>query len=86
MDIPYFINTFGVLLMQQHSKKIFGGSKRFSNLTLKTQWYHSCGYCDDSRSCEQLNKRVTYKYFEKKLDFEPLSPSVIGNVCYHYNT
>ena len=55
-------------------------------MTLKTQWYHSCGCCDDSWSCEQLNKCVTYKYFEKKLDFEPLSPSVIGNVCYHYNT
>ena len=23
---------------------------------------------------------------KKKLDFEPKSPSVTGNVCYHYNT
>ena len=26
---------------------------------------------DDSQSCEELQKRVTDKYFEKKLDFEP---------------
>ena len=44
--------------------KIFGGSKPSSKLTLK--WYHSCGYSDDSQSCEQLKKHVTDKYLDKK--------------------
>ena len=35
---------------------------------------------------EQLKKRVNDKYFEKKLDLEPQSPSVTGKVCYHYNS
>ena len=48
-------------------KKFFGGSKPSSKLTLKTKWCHSCGCCDDSRSCEQLKKHVTDKYFEKKI-------------------
>ena len=52
-------------------KKNFGESKPSSKLTLKTKWYHSCGCCDDSQSCEQLEKRATDKYFEKKSDFEP---------------
>ena len=52
-------------------KKILGRSKPTSKLTLKTKWYHICGCCDDSRSCEQLKNCVTDKYFEKKLDFEP---------------
>ena len=43
-------------------QKNFGGRKH-----LKTIWYHSCGCCDDSRSCEQLKKHVTDKYFEKKV-------------------
>ena len=38
-----------------------------SKLTLKTKCYHSCGCCDNSRSCEQLKKRVEDKYFEKKV-------------------
>ena len=33
------------------------------------KWYHSCGCSDDSQNCEQLKKRVTGKYFGKKLDF-----------------
>ena len=48
-------------------KKNFGGSKPYSKLTLKTKWYHNCGCCDDSGSCEQLKKRVTDKYFGKKV-------------------
>ena len=36
-------------------------------MTLKTKCYHSCGCCDDSSSCEQLNKRVADEYFEKKV-------------------
>ena len=59
-----------VLLIKQHSKKFFGGSKPSSKLTLKTKWYHSCGCCDDSHSCKQLKKHVKDKYFGKKLDFE----------------
>ena len=47
-------------------KKNVGRSKPSSKLTLKTIWYHSCGCCDDSRSCEQLKKRVKSKYFFKK--------------------
>ena len=42
------------------------------------------GCCDDSRSCEQLKKRVTDKHSEKKLDFEYKSPSVKGNMCHMY--
>ena len=41
------------------------------------------GCCDDSRSCEQLKKRVTDKHSEKK-DFEYKSPSVKGNMCHMY--
>ena len=47
-------------------KTIFDGSKPSSKLTLETIWYHSCSCYDDSRSCEQLKKHVTDKYFEKK--------------------
>ena len=50
--------------------------RQSSKLTLKTKWYHSCGCCDNSQSCEQLRKRVNDKYFEKKLDLEPESPSL----------
>ena len=45
-----------------------------------------CGCFDNSQSCEQLKKHVTDKYFEKKLDFEPSSTFITGNVCFHYNT
>ena len=45
-------------------------------MTLKTKWYHSYGNCDDSRSCEQLKKRITDKDFERKLCFKSESPSV----------
>ena len=37
-----------------------------ANMDLENKWYHSCGCCDDSQSCEQLKKQVTDKYFEKK--------------------
>ena len=72
MDVPYIIEenlSEWVLLVRQHSKKKFGGSKASSKLTLKTKWYHSYGCHDDSQSCEQLKKHVTDKYFEKKVDF-----------------
>ena len=46
-------------------KKKFGGNKPSSKLSLKTKWYHSYGCCNDSRSCEQLKKRVRDKCFAK---------------------
>ena len=66
--------------------KNFWWKEPSSKLTVKTKCYQSCGCCDNSRSCEQLKKLVADKYFEKKLDFEPKSPSVTRNVCYHYNS
>ena len=74
MDVPYIIEenlSWWVLLVRQHSKKNFGGSKPSSKLTLKTKRYHSYACRDDSQSSEQLKKHVTDKYFEKKVDFEP---------------
>ena len=68
------------------SLKDSGRRKPSSKLTLETKWYHSCGYSDDSQSCEQLKKCVTDESFEKKLDFEPEFSSITGNVCYHYNS
>ena len=67
------------------SLKDSGRRKPSSKLNLETKWYHSCGYSDDSQSCEQLKKCVTDESFEKKLDFEPEFSSITGNVCYHYN-
>ena len=69
MVVPYFIeeHLWTSASDEATPKNIFGGSKPSSKLTLKTKWYHSCGCCDDSRSCEQLKKRVTDKYFEKKV-------------------
>ena len=48
-------------------QKILGGRKPSLKLTLKTKWYRSYGCCDDSRSCEQLKKHITGKYFEIKV-------------------
>ena len=56
----------------------FGGRNPFSKLTLKTKCYHNCCCFDNSQSWEQLKKRVTEKYVENKLGFEPESPSVNG--------
>ena len=69
MDVPYFIKDHIWMSASDEAtlKKHFGGSKRSSKLTLKT---NSCGCCDDSRSWKQLKKYVTDKYFFKKLDFE----------------
>ena len=74
LDVPYFIKE--LLWMSAFDevtpKKIFGGGKPYSKLTLKTKWCNSCGLCDNPRSCKQPKKRVTDKYFEKKrIDFEP---------------
>ena len=71
MDVPYFIKKplWMSAFDEATLKFFFGGSKLSSKLTLKTKWYFSCGYWDDSRSCEQLKTRVTSKYFEKNLDW-----------------
>ena len=61
-------------------KKKLYESKPSSKLILKRKCYHSWGCCDDFRSCEPLKERVKDKYFEKRLDFEPNSPSVTGNM------
>ena len=45
------------LLNNKKSLKDSGRRKPSSKLTLETKWYHSCGYSDDSQSCEQLKKR-----------------------------
>ena len=68
MNVPYFIkeNLWMSASDEATLKKIIGGSKSSSKLTLKARWCHSCGCRDDSRSCEQLKKHVTDKYFEKK--------------------
>ena len=47
--------------------KNFWRKEPSSKLTVKTKCYQSCGCCDNSRSCEQLKKRVEDKYFEKKV-------------------
>ena len=69
MDIPYFIkeNLRMSASYEATLKNKFGKSKPSSKLTLKAKWYYSCGCCDNSWSCEQLVKRVTDKYFEKKV-------------------
>ena len=75
MDFPYFIKEHLQISASDEAslkkKKTFG-SRPSSKLTLKTKWDHSCACCDDSRSCEQMKKPVTGKYFEKKkLDLNP---------------
>ena len=72
INLPYFIKEHLRIRASDEAKlkKNFGGVKPSTNFTLKTKWYLIYGCCDDSRSCEQLKKRVTYKYFEKKFDFE----------------
>ena len=68
MDVPHFIEKnfqMGTSDMTKLKKK-FSGTEPSSKVTWKTKWYHSCGCCDGSRSCEQ-NKSVTDKYFEKRL-------------------
>ena len=56
------------------------------NETLENKMVTSYGCCDDPQSCEQLKKRATDIYFEKKLDFEYESTSIKGKICYHYSS
>ena len=71
MYVPYFIKEHlwtSACNEATLKKKNWGGSKPSSKLTLKARWYHSCGCSDDSRSCEQMKKRVTEtNIFLKKL-------------------
>ena len=68
MNVPFLIKEQLWMSASDEAtfKKILGGSKPLSKLILKTKWYHSCGFCDDSLRCERLKKCVTDKYFEKK--------------------
>ena len=68
MNVPYFIKEKLWMSASDEAtvKKIIGGSKSSSKLTLKTKSCHNCGCCDDSQSCEQLKKHVTDNHFEKK--------------------
>ena len=60
-------NTSGwVLLTRQCSKKLLVEISPPQSWPWKFKWCYNCGCCDDSWSCEQLKKRVTDKYFEKK--------------------
>ena len=87
MDVPYFIKEPLWISASDEAalKIIFGGSKPFSKLILKTKWYQSCGCCDDSRSCEQLKKRVTDKYFEKRVSYSKcmLPLQYLSDWCLH---
>ena len=89
MDVRYFIKEHLWMSTSDEATltKIFGGSKPSPKLTLKTKWYHSCCCGNNSRSCEQLKKCATDKnILEKKLHFEPKSPSVTGKACYQHMT
>ena len=66
--------------------KKFWWKETLLKVDLENNWYHSCGCSDDSRNCEQMKKRITDKWFEKKVYFEPEPPSITGKVCYHYNS
>ena len=65
MDVPCFIkeHLWTSACIATTLKKNFGGSKPSSELTLKTKWYHSCSYSDDSWNCEEIKKHVTNKYY-----------------------
>ena len=61
IDVPHFIKEhlwmsvyIVATLKKKKKKKKIGGSKPSSKLTLKTNWYHSCGCSDDSQSYVQM--------------------------------
>ena len=88
LDVPYFLNKHLWMSASDKArfKKMFGGSKYSSELTLITKWYYSFGCCHDSLSCKQLKKCVTDKYLRKKVRHWTLFTFVTENLCYHYNT
>ena len=67
MDVPYFNKEN--LQMSASDETTFKIILHGNKSSLKTKRYHSCGCCDDSRSCEQLKKGVTDTYFEKNKRF-----------------
>ena len=72
IDVPHFIkehlrmSVYIVATLKKKKKKKKGGSKPSSKLTLKTNWYHSCGYSDDSQSYVQMRGVLQINIFFKK--------------------
>ena len=71
MDVPYFIKEH--LWMRAFDEAI--PKKVLVEINSPQSWPwkqndNSCDCCDDSWNYEQLEKRVSDKYFDKKLDFE----------------
>ena len=72
IDVPHFIkehlrmSVYIVATLKKKKKKKNGGSKPSSKLTLKTNWYHSCGYSDDSQSYVQMRGVLQINIFFKK--------------------
>ena len=72
IDVPHFIkehlrmSVYIVETLKKKKKKKNGGSKPSSKLTLKTNWYHSCGYSDDSQSYVQVRGVLQINFFFKK--------------------
>ena len=72
IDVPHFIkehlwmSVYIVATLKKKKKKKNGGSKPSSKLTLKTNWYHSCGYSDDSQSYVQVRGVLQINFFLKK--------------------
>ena len=72
IDVPHFIkehlrmSVYIVATLKKKKKKNNGGSKPSSKLTLKTNWYHSCGYSDDSQSYVQMRGVLQINIFFKK--------------------
>ena len=72
IDVPHFfkehlrMSVYIVATLKKKKKKKNGGSKPSSKLTLKTNWYHSCGYSDDSQSYVQVRGVLQINFFFKK--------------------
>ena len=72
IDVPHFIkehlwmSVYIVATLKKKKKKKNGGSKPSSKLTLKTNWYHSCGCSDDSQSYVQMRGVLQINIFFKK--------------------
>ena len=81
MHVPYFIKEHLWISATDETtlKNFFGGSKPSSKLTLKTKWYHRCGYCDDSRTNEQLKKHVMGYFRNRKKETKK-------GALFHYKT
>ena len=67
-------------MLKYHKKFLLKGNPPH-NWPWKQNGTTFCGYHNDSRSSGQLKKRVTDKYFEKKLDVEAESQAFSGEAC-----